>query len=143
MDQIAVMGLKALQAYKEQLDKAQEAVEVARVLARKIEVFEVTIGMIPKRGNKDDVEKINKSVPGDDGSDEVPKGGSGGEEKTKNLKDGAKNYAKEAASFAKDQAKTMVMDQVNSFINASPFGVVKDLIMFGGGDKTPITGKTM
>jgi Na+-transporting NADH:ubiquinone oxidoreductase subunit NqrC len=66
MDQIAVMGLKALQAYKAQLDKAQEFVEVARTLSRKIEIFEVTIGMIPKRGNKDDVNKIVKATPGDE-----------------------------------------------------------------------------
>ncbi len=58
MDQIAVMGLKALQAYKEQLDEAKKTVDVARALVRKMEIFEVTIGMIPKRGNKDDVGKI-------------------------------------------------------------------------------------
>ncbi len=66
MDQIAVMGLKALQAYKEQLDKAKEAVEVARVLYNKIELFEVTIGMIPQRGNKDDAEKMKKMAGGDE-----------------------------------------------------------------------------
>lgn len=124
MDQIAAMGLQALQAYKEQLDKAKEAVEVARVLARKIEIFEVTIGMIPNRGNKEDVEKINNSVPE---KKEAEK-----EKRKETIISGAVNYAT-------DQAKGMIMDQVNSFIDASPFGIVKDLLLFDGGDKIPIT----
>lgn len=64
MDQIAVMGLKALQAYKEQLDEAKKTVEVARVLYNKIEIFEVTIGMIPQRGNKEDVDKMKEMAGG-------------------------------------------------------------------------------
>ena len=70
MDQIAAMGLKALQEYKKQLDKAKEAVGVARVLYTKIELFEVTIGMIPQRGNKEDVNKIKKIANKNEGENE-------------------------------------------------------------------------
>jgi hypothetical protein len=62
MDKIAATGLKLLAEYKKALDKAKEQVEVARQLTRRIEIFEVTITMIPSRGDKDHWRNHNLSL---------------------------------------------------------------------------------
>lgn len=128
MDQIVATGLKALENFKEQLEKAEEAVEVARVLARKIEIFEVTVGMIPNRGKKKDGNgEIQSSVPRSDEKED---------EKTNNV------VTTTVATFAASQTRELIMKKVEEFVNSTPYAVVKDLLLHDFKDaKTPITGK--
>jgi hypothetical protein len=53
----------------------------------------------------------------------------------------AKTVGKEAIAFAVDQAKSAVLEQVDNFINQTPFAVVKDILMFDSGDRSPIVCK--
>lgn len=94
MDQIAAMGLKAIAAYKAQLDSAAEQVDVARTLARKIELFEVTIGMIPKRSDEAKLKEMRKKVPGKEEEEEE----SGEDQELKKITD----RQKEAESRSKE-----------------------------------------
>ncbi len=125
MDQIAATGLKLLAEYKKALDKAKEQVEVARQLSRRIEIFEVTITMIPSRGNQDQVKQMVEAVPGQsykerkvqDLEAEMPS-----KSDAENRADALKQYSEEAADHITSQVQGMAMDHVMNLVSASPLG---------------------
>lgn len=110
MDQVAAAGVKLLAAYKEQLDAAKEKVEVARRLAHKIEIFEVTITMIPRRGSTEHFKGEREEAPKVE------------EAKPMSNADKAQAYANEASGFAIEQATSMIMDKAKDVLNQTPLG---------------------
>lgn len=130
MDQIAAMGLKAIAAYKAQLDAAAAQVEVARALARKIELFEVTIGMIPKKGDDGKAKEMRLCVPGvnSDESEEDPKLKELNERKAQANATGntalAKEIANQSANYIKEQMKAQIIKQAKDFISKTPLGEI-------------------
>lgn len=143
MDQIAAMGLQALAKYKEALDQAKEQVEVARQLSRRIEIFEVTITMIPSRGDKEQVKKMVESVPGQsfDESKLTGEDSAGAEEDT-TAAGQIKKFGQDATEFVSSQIQGMVAEKVMEIVSESPLGGIADLIQsFGGEDSGPIIGK--
>ncbi len=58
MNQIIGIALKALGEYKKVIDQVKDQIEVARHLARCIEILEVTVMMIPTRGNEEEMKKM-------------------------------------------------------------------------------------
>lgn len=142
MDQIAAMGLQALAKYKEALDQAKEQVEVARQLSRRIEIFEVTITMIPSRGDKEQVKKMVESVPGQafDESKLTGEDTSPGEDIT--TAGQIKKFGHDATEFVSSQIQGMVAEKVMELVSDSPLGGIADLIQsLGGEDSGPIIGK--
>ncbi len=125
MDQIAATGLKLLAEYKKALDKAKEQVEVARQLSRRIEIFEVTITMIPSRGNQDQVKQMVEAVPGQSYKErkvqelepEMPS-----KSDAEKRADALKQYSEEAADHISSQVQGMAMDHVMNLVSASPLG---------------------
>ena len=127
MDQIAVMGLKALAKYKEALDKAKEQVEVARNLSRRIEIFEVTITMIPSRGDKEQIKKMVEAVPGQEFINKTASSQSTPE--SSNV-DKVRNYASEAENMIVSSATNAVQSQVMNMVSASPLGKYSIHLLF-------------
>jgi predicted transposase YdaD len=60
---MAEQALQILQAAKQKLDKAKEAVDQARDLKKLIDIFEVTVMMIPARGDQNEVQKMHDTEP--------------------------------------------------------------------------------
>jgi hypothetical protein len=112
MDQVAAAGIKVLAAYKAQLDAAKEKVEVARRLATKVEIFEVTITMIPRRGSTEHFKGEREETK----AAEAAKPSSNSEQ--------AQTYANEASAFAMEQATSLIMDKAKDVLNQTPFGVI-------------------
>eukprot|EP01031_Cornospumella_fuschlensis_P022965 gene22965-27945_t len=149
MDQIAAMGLKAIAAYKAQLDAAAAQVEVARALARKVELFEVTIGMIPKRGDDGKAKEMRLCVPGvnSDESEEDPKLKEMNAAKAAATANGntalAKEIANRSAEYIKQQMKAQIINQAKDFISKTPLGEVAGFAtyLFGDVDTTAVINK--
>jgi hypothetical protein len=143
MDQIAAMGLQALAKYKEALDQAKEQVEVARQLSRRIEIFEVTITMIPSRGDKEQVKKMVESVPGQSFDESKLTGeDAAGEEEDNTAAGQIKKFGQDASEFVSSQIQGMVVEKVMNIVSESPLGGIADLIQsVGGEDSGPIIGK--
>lgn len=153
MDQIAALALKALIAYKQQLDTAAATTEVAKTLSRKVELFEVTVSMIPKRGKEEmqgfmkkkgkngvDIEEVAKSrgggavewVPSDSKDNAGPKdAAASGEEKPSGP---IRSMVKFVFGFACEQGKKMLLDEASQYLNLTPFQIVSDIISMGSGD---------
>lgn len=110
MDQVAAAGVQLLAAYKKQLDAAKEKVEVARRLATKIEIFEVTIMMIPRRGSTEHFKGEREETKKEDAS------------KPQSNSEQVKNYANEATGFAIETATSMIMDKAKEVLDQTPFG---------------------
>ncbi len=122
MDQIAATGLKLLAEYKKALDKAKEQVEVARQLSRRIEIFEVTITMIPSRGNQDQVKQMVEAVPGQSYKERKVQDLEAEKSDAENRADALKQYSEEAADHITSQVQGMAMDHVMNLVSASPLG---------------------
>ena len=58
MNQVIGIALKALGEYKKIIDEVKDQIEVARHLARCVEILEVTVMMIPTRGNEEEMKKM-------------------------------------------------------------------------------------
>ncbi len=122
MDQVAAAGIKLLAAYKKQLDAAKEKVEIARRLANKIEIFEVTITMIPRRGSSEHFKaEIREETKNEDTKHDGTKN-EGADEKAVTKITQVKNYVKEAVNYGVENAKTMVIDKAQDILKQTPFG---------------------
>jgi preprotein translocase subunit SecD len=119
MDQIAMMGLKVLAEYKKALDQAKEQVEVARTLSRRIEIFEVTITMIPSRGDKNQVKMMTEAVPGTDYLDKVTSTKVSPETNSSEL---LRNETNEATDYAVSKVKDSAVNAVMNAVESSPLG---------------------
>jgi hypothetical protein len=115
MDQIAAMGLKALGSYKEALEGAAAQVDIAKDLLNKVKLFEVTIGMIPRRGDNKKMDEIA-------GKSEM---------KVMNEEIAASNVEKkercgeglgECFNFFINVAENEAFDQLKKVADGSPFG---------------------
>lgn len=136
MDQIAATGLKLLAEYKKALDKAKEQVEVARQLSRRIEIFEVTITMIPSRGDKDQVKQMVEAVPGESYEErkliEVDESGESTDKaEAEKRADALKKYGEEATEHISSQVHGMAMNHVTNLISASPLGKISIVAICG------------
>lgn len=124
MDQIAATGLKLLAEYKKALDKAKEQVEVARQLSRRIELFEVTVSMIPSRGDKALVQQMVEAVPG---QEYVSRSAASGEGLGKAAQ--AQQEVQDAAQFVSSAAQEAVASQVMDIVSASPLGETHSVLI--------------
>ncbi len=61
MDSIIKLTIHILSEYKKTIDEVREQMEAAKQLSHSIEILEVTINMIPMRGDQDKVKKMISS----------------------------------------------------------------------------------
>jgi hypothetical protein len=155
MDQIAALALKALIAYKAQLDAAAATTEVAKTLSRKVELFEVTVSMIPKRGKEEMQGFMKKKGKNGEDIDEVAKARGGGAIEWIPAEEGAtadkgkekiemevpmppkgplRAMAKYILGFMYAQGSKMIMDEATKYLNLTPFQIVSDMISMGSND---------
>lgn len=134
MDPLAMAGsaMGALNSYKEMLDAAKLALEEGKQLQRAINIFEVTVNMIPPRGDQKKVAEMKKKtgenkeevlVAEDVASIDTPT------PKKFNPKDFVKDYANEAKDYAVETAKSGVLTALGDAVEGTPLG--EDLLLYG------------
>lgn len=138
MDPLAMAGsaMGALNSYRAQLDSAKLALEEGKQLQRAINIFEVTVNMIPPRGDKKkiaemtgtnekkDVKERNSTESNSQTQLVVPSDTSGSVfnvnqhvQKTLEIIESS-----EATEFVKQQAQSVVLDAIGNAVQGTPLG---------------------
>ncbi len=119
MNQALNIALKLLSQYKDAIDEVKNQIEVARQLARAIEVFEVTVMMIPCRGNQEQLKKMKAASA--DGPDEEEDGASPAAENVDEDGDPTTPNVKEQIATEMQGGMSMM---INNMIKRSPLSKI-------------------
>ena len=133
---MAETALGALNSYKKELDQAKLTYEEAKRLLHAVDMFEVTISMIPSRGDqskvvemtgKNDSQEQNSGKAREDKDAQKRNSGIAASRNTNNPK-GFKasthvgRYIEDAANFVGEIVRDEVTQQVSTFIDSTPLG---------------------